>query len=308
MFKFNDISEDNEVYNFKDFLLSPKEFFNKRRNTKKIFLFDLRNNQDYNLNHIPGAKNIPIDQFEDSIYQMPFSGEILLYGSSLEQAKLGGEILYDNGFDTFYISESYENILSDINKTYINLKVSSKKEVLNIFKKHINDSKQILLLTDIKSDRKANYSIKFVKLGNEEKDYKKIIYDEFNLYVHNRSLSYLEGTEIFIDDDNELKVFNENMSIVKIDGSVEDQIKHVLEEEVNPMVAAHGGVVSLLEVKDQKAFLEFGGGCQGCGMIDVTLKQGVEVIIKDQIPEIEAVYDVTDHAEGSNPYYKPSEK
>ena len=77
---------------------------------------------------------------------------------------------------------------------------------------------------------------------------------------------------------------------------------------MNPMVAAHGGVVRLLEVKENSAYLEFGGGCQGCGMIDVTLKQGVEVMIKAQIPEIEAIYDVTDHAEGSNPYYNPSSK
>ncbi len=82
----------------------------------------------------------------------------------------------------------------------------------------------------------------------------------------------------------------------------------VLDEEVNPMVAAHGGVVSLLEIKDQNVYLEFGGGCQGCGMIDVTLKQGVEVMIKEQVPEIEAIYDVTDHAGGENPYYQPSEK
>ena len=74
------------------------------------------------------------------------------------------------------------------------------------------------------------------------------------------------------------------------------------------MVASHGGVVSLLEVKDSSAYLEFGGGCQGCGMIDVTLKQGVEVMIKEQVPEIEAIYDVTDHAEGTNPYYQPSTK
>ena len=98
------------------------------------------------------------------------------------------------------------------------------------------------------------------------------------------------------------------MSITKISGTIEEQIQHVLDEEVNPMVASHGGVVSLLEVKNSNAYLECGGGCQGCGMIDVTLKQGVEVMIKEQIPEIEAIYDVTDHAEGTNPYYQPSTK
>ena len=99
-----------------------------------------------------------------------------------------------------------------------------------------------------------------------------------------------------LNDKGELEAFNPSMSITEISGSVEEQIQHVLDEEVNPMVASHGGVVSLLEVKDHNVYLEFGGGCQGCGMIDVTLKQGVEVMMKAQIPEIEAIYDVTDHA------------
>jgi len=111
-----------------------------------------------------------------------------------------------------------------------------------------------------------------------------------------------------LDDNGELVAFNPSMSIIKFDGSVEQQIQQVLDEEVNPMVASHGGVVSLLEVKDQNVYLEFGGGCQGCSMIDVTLKQGVEVMIKEQIPEITAIYDVTDHAGGENPYYQPSAK
>ena len=92
-------------------------------------------------------------------------------------------------------------------------------------------------------------------------------------------------------------------SITKLNGTVEEQIQHVLDEEVNPMVASHGGVVSLLEVKESSAYLEFGGGCQGCGMIDVTLKQGVEVMIKEKAPEIIEVFDSTDHAAGTNPFY-----
>ena len=126
--------------------------------------------------------------------------------------------------------------------------------------------------------------------------------------VSKEVIPYLEGTEVDLNDKGELEAFNPSMSITEISGSVEEQIQHVLDEEVNPMVASHGGVVSLLEIKDHNAYLEFGGGCQGCGMIDVTLKQGVEVMIKAQIPDIEAIYDVTDHAGGTNPYYQPSAK
>jgi Fe/S biogenesis protein NfuA len=82
--------------------------------------------------------------------------------------------------------------------------------------------------------------------------------------------------------------------------------KRFIDEQINPGVGSHGGSVTLLEIKDGDAFVELGGGCQGCGMADVTLKQGIEVAIKDAVPEIQAVLDTTDHAAGDNPYYQPS--
>ena len=72
---------------------------------------------------------------------------------------------------------------------------------------------------------------------------------------------------------------------------------------MNPGVQTHGGHVTLLEVKEGIAYVELGGGCQGCGMVDVTLKHGIERMLKEQIPEIESVYDTTDHASGQNPYF-----
>ncbi|MEE3000146.1 MAG: NifU family protein [Pseudomonadota bacterium] len=82
-------------------------------------------------------------------------------------------------------------------------------------------------------------------------------------------------------------------------------IIQVLDERINPSIASHGGHISLIDVKDDKAYVRLEGGCQGCGMADVTLKQGVEVEIKNVVPHITAVLDVTDHAGGSNPYYSP---
>jgi Fe/S biogenesis protein NfuA len=69
------------------------------------------------------------------------------------------------------------------------------------------------------------------------------------------------------------------------------------------MVASHGGHIELLGVKDETAFIKFGGGCQGCGMVDVTLRQGVEVVITDKVEGITNVHDSTDHAAGTNPFY-----
>ena len=82
-------------------------------------------------------------------------------------------------------------------------------------------------------------------------------------------------------------------------------VRTVLDERINPAVAAHGGYVSLVDVQETTAYIRLEGGCQGCGMADVTLKQGIEVEIKRAVPTISRVLDVTDHAGGTNPYYQP---
>jgi len=84
------------------------------------------------------------------------------------------------------------------------------------------------------------------------------------------------------------------------------EIQKLIEEKINPGVAGHGGHVTLVDVKDDMVYLRLGGGCQGCGQVDVTLKQGIEVMIKEKVPSIKGVLDVTDHAGGKNPYYQPS--
>jgi Fe/S biogenesis protein NfuA len=91
-------------------------------------------------------------------------------------------------------------------------------------------------------------------------------------------------------------------------GTVEERVAQVLEKAVNPAIAMHGGRADLVAVEDGTVFVRLSGGCQGCGLATVTLSQGIEVQIKDAIPEIERVVDVTDHAEGSNPYYQASKK
>ncbi len=83
-------------------------------------------------------------------------------------------------------------------------------------------------------------------------------------------------------------------------------VQEAIDTKINPGVAAHGGFVTLLDVKDDIAYVALGGGCQGCGMANVTLKQGIEVIIREAVPEIHQVVDTTDHAGGTNPYYQPS--
>lgn len=83
-------------------------------------------------------------------------------------------------------------------------------------------------------------------------------------------------------------------------------VQEVIDKQINPGVAVHGGYVSLLEVRDRVAYVALGGGCQGCGLADVTLKKGIDVMIREAVPDIEQVVDTTDHAAGTNPYYQPT--
>jgi len=89
-----------------------------------------------------------------------------------------------------------------------------------------------------------------------------------------------------------------------LDGSMVERIMRVIDEQINPSLASHGGRISLIDVKNNTAYVQLEGGCQGCGMASVTLKEGVEVMIKEAVPEIEQVLDVTEHADGTNPYYQ----
>ena len=83
------------------------------------------------------------------------------------------------------------------------------------------------------------------------------------------------------------------------------KVQELIDSTINPAVAGHGGFVQLVDVKDNKVYLTMGGGCQGCGAADITLKSGIERLIKEELPEIEEVLDSTDHASGTNPYYTP---
>ncbi len=86
-------------------------------------------------------------------------------------------------------------------------------------------------------------------------------------------------------------------------GDLAERVAHVLETRVNPGVAAHGGRITLAGVQDGIAYVSMSGGCQGCGLAAVTLRQGVERMLREAIPELAGVRDVTDHAGGANPFY-----
>ncbi|HEV8303533.1 MAG TPA: NifU family protein [Gemmatimonadales bacterium] len=92
------------------------------------------------------------------------------------------------------------------------------------------------------------------------------------------------------------------------DDALYERVAALFDEQVNPMVARHGGRVELIDVQDAVVMLRMGGGCQGCGMADVTLRQGIEGMLAQHVPEVRGIVDITDHAQGANPYFQASKK
>lgn len=133
--------------------------------------------------------------------------------------------------------------------------------------------------------------------------------DGIRVYVERRNARYLDGVEVNYahkgPDRSGLEFANPNPLWLT---ETEELLQRLFDEQINPAIAAHGGVVNLLAVEGPIAYVEFGGGCQGCGMANVTLKQGIEVAVREQVPGIEQVLDSTDHASGDNPYYEPAKK
>ena len=134
--------------------------------------------------------------------------------------------------------------------------------------------------------------------------------DLINVNIEKRSIPFLKDCEVNFDNDTfggqlTIKAPNARLPNISPDSPVEDRINYVIYNEINPMLESHGGEVSLVEFNDKNiAVLQFGGGCQGCGMVDLTLKDGIEKTLIDQIPEVKAVKDLTDHSINDNAYYK----
>ena len=134
-------------------------------------------------------------------------------------------------------------------------------------------------------------------------------YELFTAWIEERSIPFLEDAVVDYAEDRmggqlTIKAPNAKMPRVDSDSTIEDRINYVLYNEVNPSLAAHGGDVSLVEVTDEQvAILQFGGGCQGCSAVSVTLKDGVEKTLIEQIPELVGVRDMTDHTDRTNAFY-----
>jgi Fe/S biogenesis protein NfuA len=146
--------------------------------------------------------------------------------------------------------------------------------------------------------------------GEQEESDVRYDYDGFHAWVEGKSVRYLEDASIDFKKDSmggqlTFRAPKSRVPDIGPDATLEERINHILYAEINPSLAAHGGNVQLLELtEDQVAILEFGGGCQGCSAVDMTLKSGVEKTLKERIPELTAVRDKTDHSVRDNAYFR----
>lgn len=157
---------------------------------------------------------------------------------------------------------------------------------------------------------KADCQLEFCERADLSGDEFHVSCSGFTLYVDAASVPYLDGAELDYQGTPTGGQLTVRAPKIKgdapgADAGLAELVRHVLDSEINPQIASHGGRVSLVEVSaDNAVLLRFGGGCHGCGMADVTLKQGIERTLRSRLPQISAVRDVTDHAHGHNPYYR----
>ncbi len=185
---------------------------------------------------------------------------------------------------------------------------AAKKKFLEVIRAEGRADHGLRIIVSNGGTAQPEFALNFVAEGQVTENDTVVDVGEFRVYVDAAHAHFLEDATVdFIDTLTEsgFKVDAPNAGVAKPEGPVAEAIVRVLEEKINPAVAAHGGNISLVAVQDETAYLRFGGGCQGCGMVNVTLKQGVEKTLFVDVPQITKVMDVTDHAAGTNPYYEP---
>lgn len=147
------------------------------------------------------------------------------------------------------------------------------------------------------------------KPGEEKEGDLKLALKHFDCHVEGVSEPFLDEAVVDFAEDKlggqlTIKAPNAKMPKVNEDSPLDMRVNYLLQTEINPGLASHGGMVSLVELDKGVAVLQFGGGCQGCASVDLTLKDGVERTLMERIPELKGVRDVTDHSNRENAFYK----
>ena len=192
----------------------------------------------------------------------------------------------------------------------IEITKSAEKYLKELLHKQDSDTVGIKVFVSEPGSPRAETCIAYSKEDDDITEYELFTDYSFSLYQEKKSLTFLEKAVVDYSPDKfggtlTIKAPNAKVPSIGEDASLEERVNYLLYSEINPSLAAHGGEVSLVEIVNKEtAVLQFGGGCQGCGMVDVTLKDGIEKTLIEEIPELKGIADVTDHSYRENAYYK----
>ena len=191
-----------------------------------------------------------------------------------------------------------------VNEELVTLTDPARETVVATLEKLSQESRTLRLAIQGRTAETFRYSFAVVEDDHVGPDDLVVDCGDFRVLIDKQSALSLKGTTIDFAGGN-WKIDNPNPTWSDPQAM---QIQQIIDEIINPGVASHGGNVELIAVQENIVYLQLGGGCQGCGLVDVTLRQGIERILKQEMPELVGVVDTTDHASGENPYYAPEKK
>jgi Fe/S biogenesis protein NfuA len=198
---------------------------------------------------------------------------------------------------------------SELAQLNITITASAQEYLAGLLAKQEVEGMGIRMFVSSPGTQQAETCIAYSRPGEDKEGDVAVPLEGFVAYFESRSLPYLEDAKVDYSPDRmggqlTIRAPNSKMPKISDDSPIEDRINYVLYNEVNPGLAAHNGNVSLVEVTaDHFAVLKFGGGCQGCSAVDMTLKDGVEKSLMAKIPQLAGVRDITDHSDTSKAYY-----
>ena len=195
-------------------------------------------------------------------------------------------------------------------------------KILEIKEQEPGDNDYALFLQiDGVQGNQYTYDLSFLDLEQARSDDKRLEFGDLVVIIASKDLDNFNNSKLELSDDPAApgltmdnpntpspEIFGNPDDMPELTGELAEKVQTVLESQINPAIASHGGVAQLVGVEGQDIYLKLGGGCQGCGMAQVTLTQGIETSLREAIPEIGNIIDATDHASGDNPYFESAKK
>ena len=193
-------------------------------------------------------------------------------------------------------------------------------KIIELREQEPGDSDYALFLQiDGMQGNQFTYDLSFLEVKEAREDDVQLQFGKLPVIIAAKDKDNFDGASLNLSEDlNSLEMDNPNTPspnilntsepLPELTGELAEKVQTILDQQINPAIASHGGVAKLVNVEGNDIYLQLGGGCQGCGMAQVTLSQGIEASLREAIPEIGNIIDATDHASGDNPYFEGSKK